>query len=319
MGRNRQVSRTEVGTVAATVALAVLAGGPLGAADPPHWGDATVIRSLAGNLDCNGCHIGHQAPGMTLTSAAGNVGLCQSCHAGGQMAAALAISGSESAVPGFAGTSHAFDVPAVNPAAGALEPLDPQMSLRVMDENIVCSTCHDQHDSKLDGGTVPGPVRVSPPNKVVTSGGAGTLGSGGTYSGMAGIWVLIEITTSGDQTDAQFQYRTSDGTAWSAPAPATPLTAGTDVELTGTDLTVSFADNGPTPNFVAGEQWEFYASWPFLRADLDSGTNASAEKLCRDCHRDWVMAHDDANGPRTYDGNYKSHPVGVARSQRHGL
>ncbi|MCP4657904.1 MAG: hypothetical protein GY856_21055 [bacterium] len=242
MWRNKQVSRVGAGTVAALVALVALAGGPLGAADPPHWGDSTVIRSLSGDLNCDGCHIGHQAPGMTLMSAAGNVGVCQSCHAGGQMAAALAISSSESAVPGFVGTSHAFDVPAVNPAAGALEPLDSEMSMRVMDDNVVCSTCHDQHDSRLSGGTSPGPLWVSPPNKVVTSGGAGTLESGGTYSGTVGIWVLIEITTSGDQTDAEFQYRTSDGIAWSAPAPATPLTAGTDVVLTATNLTVTFVE-----------------------------------------------------------------------------
>ena len=49
-----------------------------------------------------------------------------------------------------------------------------------------------------------------------------------------------------------------------------------------------------------GDQWEFSASWPFLRAELDDlDGGGSGSFLCRDCHRAWDMDH---TAVETYDG-----------------
>ena len=79
-------------------------------------------------------------------------------------------------------------------------------------------------------------------------------------------------------------------------------------------MEVTFTGTGGQA-FKVGERWEFYASYPFLRVPLDSGDNVAGDKFCRDCHRDWVMTHDtdlvSGGGVESWDGNFKSHPVGV--------
>ena len=85
-----------------------------------------------------------------------------------------------------------------------------------------------------------------------------------------------------------------------------PLGSGVEVVFTG----------GAAGAFVVGEQWEFFgtlavpAGEPGLRA-----TSMPWDKFCRDCHRSWVMTHDtdlvSGGGVRNWDGNFKSHPVGV--------
>ncbi len=82
------------------------------------------------------------------------------------------------------------------------------------------------------------------------------------------------------------------------------------------DSGVEVVFTGPAAgDFVVGEQWELFGTWPFLRATLDSGDINAVEKFCRDCHRSWVMTHDTdlvaGGGVETWDGNFKSHPVGV--------
>ena len=81
----------------------------------------------------------------------------------------------------------------------------------------------------------------------------------------------------------------------------------------------------PATNYYDGERWELYAAWPFLRRTMplnhpadglvDSGAIAGGDMFCRDCHEAWVMTHDSdlvaGGGVRSYDGNFKSHPVGV--------
>ena len=265
------------------------------ASDPPHWSSSTVTT------DCTTpCHITHHAAGDGLTASAGNVNLCQSCHNPSGAAGDLPINSSDVAIPGTQGTSHAFDVAAVNSPLGTQEPVNPAMQLRVMGGNVVCSTCHNQHSAAASFGGHP---RVSLAKQVTAFGSTGPVTSGGIFNGSTGVWYLVEIVTAGNQTSARFRYSKDNGTSWFPTAPAT-LGAGIDVTL-DSGVNISFG----TGSFSVGERWEFSASWPFLRSALDSSANDTGDTYCRDCHRSWVMDHDTV---RTYDGNFKSHPVGVA-------
>jgi len=265
------------------------------ASDPPHGASTTVTN------DCTTpCHVAHHAAGSGLTSSAGNVNLCQSCHNPSGIAGDLPINSSDSAVPGVRGTSHAFDAAAVNSLLGAQEPVNTAMQLRIMNGNVVCSTCHNQHTADASFGGRP---RVSAAKQVTAFGSTGSLSSGGLFNGSSGVWFLVEVVTAGNQTSARFRYSKDNGTSW-FPTPPASLTAGTDVAL-DSGVTVSFGAG----SFATGERWEFSASWPFLRAAIDSGANGVGDAYCRDCHRSRVMDH---NSVRNYDGSFKSHPVGVA-------
>jgi predicted CxxxxCH...CXXCH cytochrome family protein len=94
--------------------------------------------------NCTSCHITHNAPGSGLTNVAGNALLCQSCHSSTGAASAKAI------VNGDNGTSsHAWDVLAVNVTKETNIPTDSEMALRIVDNKIICSTCHDQHNTSV--------------------------------------------------------------------------------------------------------------------------------------------------------------------------
>ncbi len=287
VGIRRSESRLLILTV--FLVLAVMSTSSVHATDPPHWTPGV-------GQDCAGCHMIHQALGGGLTVAAGNVNLCQTCHNPAGQASDLPIYSSDVAVPGVSGTSHGFDVPAVNAAYDVQLPLDPELEERVMDGNVVCSTCHNQHLARAAFGGTP---RISTPQRQTALGSTGTLSSGGVYSGAAGSWYLVEIESAGDETSATFRYSKDNATSWMASG----LAAGNDVALDD-GVTVSFAAG----SYQVGERWQFYGSWPFLRTAMDSGDNASGAKFCRDCHRAWVM---DDVAVNTGDGSYKSHPVGV--------
>jgi hypothetical protein len=186
---------------------------------------------------------------------------------------------------------------------GAQAPLNVPMSLRLPGGNVVCSTCHNQHDSAPgDPATADlGTPRISSAKKVTSLGSIGTVASGGTFDGSAGIWYLVEV-----QAGSTFRWSKDNGVSWMAQGVA--MTRGTPVTLApnGNGATVLFSASGA---FIIGERWEFSGSYPFLRATLDRGDNATGDQFCRDCHRDWVMDH---TGTRTYTGTYRSHPVGVA-------
>lgn len=279
--------RGTVGLAAVIVALAPVC---LLAQDPPHWSRVDFL------MDCtSSCHLLHQAQGGALTSNASNVNLCQSCHMPGGDAGGQPINNSDKAVPDSGGTSHAFDVPAINAGADTQQPLDNEMLLRVMGGNIVCSTCHNQHSGdSVDGGT----SRVRPTERITVLGSTGTVTSGGTFTGPEGVWYLIEITNAGTPGNAEFRYSKDNGTTW-FPTQITGINVSLD-----SGVTVTFGAG----NYVVGERWELAGAWPFLRAILDSGSNAAGDAYCRDCHRAWVMTHTDVE---SYDGNYKSHPVGI--------
>ena len=104
--------------------------------DAPHWGNG---------IDCSSCHVVHQSLDVQLTNLLGNANLCMSCHNPAGVASNKPFSEADRAEPGVSGTSHNWEVPAENPAYGAAPPTDPEMALRVYDDSIVCSTCHNQH------------------------------------------------------------------------------------------------------------------------------------------------------------------------------
>lgn len=289
--------RRGASTVAAASAVAVLAVAALAfAADAPHRSSASIPET---SISCSkGCHQLHQAAGGTLTAAAGNVVLCQSCHNGTGLAGTLAVNSADSAVPGQSGSSHAFGVAATNASYGAQPPANVQMSLRVMNGNVVCSTCHDQHTATPATGGTP---RVSPAKKITALGSTGVVTSGGTFTGASGFWYLVEIQTAGALGTARFRWSKDNGVSWMGSnlvtaATATPLDSG---------VTVAFSAG----NYSLNERWELSGSYPFLRSALDSGDNTNGAKFCRDCHASWAMDH---TAVQTWTGALRSHPVGVA-------
>ncbi|WP_304504274.1 cytochrome c3 family protein [Aestuariivivens sp. NBU2969] len=98
---------------------------------------------------CASCHIGHNAPGANLTNKAGNALLCQSCHADGLLATEKPLVDGNKAIPGVSGNSHSWDVPADNSAGFQTTAPDPTtaMGKRLPEGNIICSTCHNQHNN----------------------------------------------------------------------------------------------------------------------------------------------------------------------------
>ena len=280
---------------------------PLLAQDAPHWASASI------NIDCtSNCHVPHQALGGGLNPQTGNVNLCLSCHNATGLAKDLPINVTDKAVRGQTGSSHAFDVAPVQDFDGdtvndTLSPQNTQMLLRIMGGNVVCSTCHNQHKSESAFGGTP---RVGNASMLTTLGSVNGLTPGGTFSGAQGTWYLVEIVQGGNQSAARFCYSKDNGISWFPSGCNPPGT--TSPNLTANGASPVALDSGVTVTFAAGsyiaqERWEFSAAWPFLRAALDSAGEGSV--LCRDCHRAWDMDH---TAVQTWNGNPRSHPVGVA-------
>lgn len=266
------------------------------AIEAPHW------ESPSFSIDCTTqCHTLHASPGGGLTSDASNVNLCQSCHSSSGLADRAPIPNSAAAIPGFGGTSHAFAVPALHATYSTQLPEQQAMALRIMNDNVVCSTCHNQHSAtSAEGGT----PKISVPEKVTDLTGSGTVASQGTFNGALGVWYMLEIDGAGSQATATFRWSKDNGISWIAETE--PVGNGSPVTL-DSGVEVIFSGAAGDAYFV-GEQWELFGSYPFLRVKLDSGDLNSVDKFCRDCHRDWVMTHGDVE---TWDGTPKSHPVGI--------
>lgn len=281
--------------VRAGIVLA-FAAAALIASDGPHATSLTVTS------ECTTCHADHHDQGGILTKFTTNALLCQSCHYTGNANNSLPVENADKAVPGVDGFHHAFEVAAINAAYGAQLPLNIPMSLRVMSGNLVCSTCHNQHTaSKSIGGT----ATISAAEKR-TALGIGTMVSGGAFTANNGSWYLVEIVGNGTQATATFRYSKDNAVSWYGPfgcGNGAPVALGVD------GVTVTFT--GGAGAFLTGERWQFYASYPFLRASLDTGDNTAGTKFCRDCHRDWTMEHgnleDNPGGTKRM-----GHPVGIA-------
>ncbi len=261
----------------ALVVLLTTAGVAL-AVDPPHW---------YFDMDCASCHTGHTAAGGTLTAADGNSNLCLSCHTVGGRASALPIP-----APHLL-NEHKYNVTPDAPRWGSQMPTNPEMANRIMDGQLVCSTCHDQHSAKASNR---GRLRVSTPERLTSFGSTGTVTVGGSYTGSGGSSYLIEISIA----DQHFRYSKDGGTSWAGEADI-----GADVPLDN-GLTVTFAGG----SFALGERWRFSASYPFLRLPLDQGDNTTGDRYCRECHSLWAMDHTAVEGAAGPGSQWLSHPVG---------
>ena len=247
------MSRLPLTMTALLIAGAILAllatATPLPAGDPPHWVGAVE------NIDCtSNCHVAHNALGGGLNPQTGNTNLCQSCHSSNS----LPIDSGERAIPGVSGTSHGFDVSPTNPTFGADTPANQEMALRLMEGNVVCSTCHNQHAAE---STNRGRPRVSDAQVVQDLGGTGTMAAGGTFSGPVGVWYLIDITATGTEATARFRYSKDNGISW-APTDCAPgnlgtcLTASTSPVALDNGVEVTFT-GAAAGSFQTGEQFEF--------------------------------------------------------------
>lgn len=299
---------TAAAGLAAVVTGVLLVSTPTRAADPPHW------AGVATSFDCStSCHQGHGSLGGALTSAAGNSNLCQKCHISGQSAQDLPTNDADRAdMVAETGIHHAWNRSKTNLAAGANGTItSTAMSLRLNTSTITCptgdcvtcSTCHNQHDASSASG---GLSRVGKAKPRTGNTSTGTVTSGGTFVGTTGFWYLVEAISN-----TTFRWSKDGGISWFASN--VPMAKGTAVTLAdGNGVNVTFSAAGA---FVAGDRWEFNASWPFLRVPIDSGDNTTGARFCRDCHSAWAMDHTSVE---TWTGTARSHPVGVALNANGG-
>jgi predicted CXXCH cytochrome family protein len=113
------------------------------ATDDPH--------GSSGSIYCEQCHIGHNSMGDILVNATDSLvsTLCLSCHTpGGWSGMSKYFSTSEKADPGVSGTSHAYDVKAINATRGAGLPSSQILFDHLSaDSSVTCATCHDPHSN----------------------------------------------------------------------------------------------------------------------------------------------------------------------------
>jgi len=289
------------------------------AGDDPHGSTFTV--------GCTSCHASHKAAGGDLTSVAGNDNLCASCHNLSGLASPFPIETMLKASPSSGtGSSHSWGVSATNSSAGATPPTNAAMSVRLASGNVVCSTCHNQHQNDAAAVTAQTAGRLwARPSPAAHTQGTGTGSVSFTAAAApAPKGYLIEIVeTAGAAGTAKFRLSNDGGTswwgwsgsAWVAYAVGNArLTSPSPIALNdGTNVSVTFSGNfvlGPLP-----DRYRFYVGYPFLRAPLDSGNNTTGNRFCRDCHSGWTMDH---AAVRTFDGTMKQHPVGVALNANGG-
>lgn len=103
------------------------------------------LNKAAPHGTCNSCHINHTSPGSQLTMVGGNANLCMSCHNPSGIAGSMPFTNAMKAVPGVSGNSHAWNKNSVNSLFETNLTTNTEMLLRVINDTIVCSTCHNQH------------------------------------------------------------------------------------------------------------------------------------------------------------------------------
>jgi predicted CXXCH cytochrome family protein len=308
--------------LAAALAALAPAAGRAATSEPHGW-------AFDPGVSCTSCHTLHNAPGMNLTSIAGNANLCASCHNQGGVGAALGFpwyteyqATPLAAQP--AGRHHRWDAPATNAALGAQPPLDANLlgKLDTMTTpgtpRIQCSTCHDQHNANQGfGGALHVSVTVEqplPPTVGAPSGaGTGTATVHAPLAAAVAKTYMIEITLDGNVGTAKYHLSNDSGRTWLGWDGANWVTTTTNARTTGpgqnlndgANVKVTFSGNA----FKQGDRWSFYVAYPMLRASI------VASALCEDCHRSMVHTSARARGEdATYapDGTRAfSHPVGV--------
>jgi hypothetical protein len=300
------------------LALALAVAAPLAAAavDMPHE-DGPL---------CANCHLVHYATGGAMTRTWGNFNLCQSCHLGKGPSFGFDWTAADQAVPGRTGRSHSWSGEATARGATAPVPRAPDAGEALMADaldgtRLQCSTCHDQHQS--DHLPVTGRGRQHVSDVVATVAGSGAITVNPPAAGASAKAYRIEIIVQGSETGARFRLSNDKGVSWwgcaapgdfvpYVPFPSNACAAGATVALNdGGSVSVQFAAG----TYLVNDRWDFYVSYPFLRAD-----NTDA-RMCVTCHRDRHQSIENVEGtgpivgtgaPITWGVTMFSHPVGVA-------
>jgi hypothetical protein len=286
------------------------------AAEAPH--DASFSDG-----SCDNCHNMFDVTSSGAKDFTKGCITCHNNHPGGPSGFPWAVT--DQAIPGVSGTQHSWSGVAVNPAYGAQMPQDYALYQRVIDGRLACAVCHDPH--KGNAAYAPGSRQTSIPVGVAQpkSGTKAPVGGSGQMTlvapGAKPFSARVQIQTVSGATGGTFILSHDFGLAnrswlnWNA-ATSTwavgteagagkPFTNGADVSLDDAAVTVRFATG-----FVAGDNWDFYVAFPFLRM-----TNAG-DALCKNCHSERhmntvrVSGSDPGYAP---DGKRLfSHPVGVS-------
>jgi hypothetical protein len=298
------------------LACVLAAAAPLRAAsvDMPHE---------AGSA-CTNCHVSHEGGGA-MTRTWGNFNLCQSCHLGKGPAFGFPWVESDQAVPGHSGRSHSWSGEATGhgatlPLRGSADPGEDQMAARLDGTLLQCSTCHDQHQADAFSPSGRGRQHVS--EVTPSAAGTGAVTVGPPLGSAAAKAYRIEIVAEGDATHATFRLSNDKGASWwgcASPGdfvpylefPSNACAAGANVALNdGANVTVRFEAG----TYRAKDRWDFYVSYPFLRAD-----NTDA-RMCVTCHRDRHQSFENVEGtgpivgtggPIVWGVTTFSHPVGA--------
>lgn len=290
---------------------------PLGAPHDGTYGDANCsdchtmyVRTVNGNSDFSpGCVACHNSPATVANTSLG-----------------FPWVDADQATPGVGGNQHSWSGNAVNARLQTAYPGAYVIQNKLVDGKLQCATCHNLHDPS--SANAPNSRHTSMklgaarPPVGGTSTGTLTLVSAGTTTTSVRVLVVQAAAngTSGQfaiSHDAQLAsptWRMFDGTSWvtlasTTASTGTPFTTGTtaavDVALDDPAVKVRFG-----AGVKAGDYWDFYISYPYLRA------SNVADGFCQMCHGDRVMNHDQVGGrdPQSMPNGVRqfSHPVNVA-------
>lgn len=297
-----------------TMAAALVAPLCALAVDSPH--DASYTSG-----SCTECHALHIATGGSGQPTPAS--LCMECHTRTGRPAKVNWLSSEQAVAGTpAGKHHNWERSVTNAQSDALPPEHPLMAQRTPGGVLQCATCHDLH--KANAANAPNSISSSIGVNAAanpTSGGTGrTLSLSTLPANARAAGYRIKITAGNTfivshdfgKPAAQTTWYAFSGGVWTAGLPGVegigkPFAVGVAVTVDNlapavnpNPISVTF---GGTP--VAGDYWDFYVSYPFVRA-----FNAAGE-MCVDCHRDRLQDHYTTRGSPGYGwgGKAFSHPV----------
>lgn len=281
------------------------------ALDSPH--DGTVSSSVT---QCDSCHRLHGGGG-TLTQYPSNNEACLTCHdnvvpganANHFFTPAWNSAGTEAA-PGTTGSQHKWSGLPTN--RGARVPLNADMAKYLpAGATLQCAVCHDTHGKKDAFGSpmqdqfAPNSAHSSfPVGKAIDAenGGTGQMTivslTDPSWTALAQAYA-IKIKSAG-VFEISHDYKITNGGFTGS----YPFTVGAPVYLDDNVVQIKFTGTPTT-----GQLWQFYVSFPFLRA------SNVADAMCVDCHADRVMDHACVEGTGagcTPGTKVYSHPVNQA-------